>query len=164
MNNTRWISSSRGLGQYAGTWAAAPSGMAMFLDRGGVNRRDFICGEYFRFVVKDYLHVWFTQYKDGGLQYDGPLDVPSAYTSVCGTDPGVYHGTVYELTPMGAKGRFLSESLATIYLPEDNPGLVELLAGGGAGGGSSLFGLDTNTLMLAGAGVLALMLFSKKRG
>lgn len=161
MNNTRWLSRSSGLGQYAGTWASAPPGTAMFLDKGGVNRTDFICGEYYRYVVKDYSHVWLTQYKDGGLQYDGPYSVPAAYTTVCATDPGVYHGEVYELTPYGTKGAFLSDSLATIYLPQDNPGLVDMIENPPQQG----FGLDMNTVLMISGGVLTLMMLGgRKRG
>jgi hypothetical protein len=73
------------------------SGLAYFVDQDG-NRIDTIeCGQPFDFRVEGFSQVYLRQTKDGQLQYDGMLNVPMGYyTSSCFSDPGLYHGEVYD--------------------------------------------------------------------
>ena len=120
------------------------SGLGYFVDQNG-NRIDSIeCGQPFDFRIDGFSRVYLRQTKDGELQYDGMIDVPTGYYDAsCWSDPGVYHGEVFD--PF--LGILLAEYDFTIT---GSP--VSAIPGGSTG------------LMIAGVAAVLLFMRRKKKG
>jgi hypothetical protein len=73
----------------------------------GVASFSAVCGQSLALDIPGYSQVWLTQYQNGGLQYDGPYQLPSApYLLSCQRDVGTYQGSAYQIVN-GQKGQLL---------------------------------------------------------
>lgn len=117
------------------------NGLAYFVDQNGTRIDSIECGQPFDFRVDGFTRVYLRQTKDGELQYDAMIDVPTGYYDAsCWSDPGIYHGEVYD--PF--LGVLLSEYTFEIT-------------------GSAVSGIPGGTTGLMVAGVAALLFFMRKK-
>ena len=137
-----WMSRSPLPGGRPPSLSGLGSGLAYFVDQDG-NRIDSIeCGQPYDFRVDGFSQVHLKQTKDGVLQFDGTIDVPMGYyTSSCWSDPGQYHGEVYD--PF--LGTLISEFDFTVT-------------------GSALTAFGGSTGLLIGGAALLFLLMMRKKG
>src|SRR5262249_23131689 len=96
----------------------------------GVAKASANCGDTLYLDVPGYSQIWLTQYQNGGLQFDGPYQLPAQpYLLSCQRDVGTYQGTAYQIVN-GQKGQVLDSWTFVVGNTSANQGTPSTTATG----------------------------------